>query len=175
MSLIQALKSKDTHIQDKVAEALGEMGDLRAAEAVIDWMFTSGSRGVISSQLELTLWTGKMNKLFRAHTDLILRASAYVNHDLAFHYDLGESDEAIRGLCNIHTQISNNILHKVSKKKDIQVVVDTTDSDWGGTFEKYKTLSFEFQRSLARYELDRRGNPPYDSSAYLNEDAWNAS
>lgn len=173
--LIHALKYKDKHVQDKVAEVLGKMGDPRAAEAVIDWLFTSGSRGTISTQLELTSWTEKMNKLFRAYTDLILRASAYVNHDLAFHYDLGESDEAIRGLCNIHTQISNNILHKVSKKEDIQVVVDITDSDWGGTFEKYKTLSFEFQRSLAKYELDRRGYPPYDPSAYLNEDTWNVT
>jgi len=163
--LIHALKDKDTHVQDKAAEVLGKMGDLRAAEAIIDWLFRRNLQ--ITSLKELNPWIETMGNLFSNYTDVILKATVYIDK-------VRWGDEVIHKLCNIHTQISNNILHKLSQKEDTQVVVGWHEDDWGNITEIYETWSFEFQRETAKTELKRRGNPHYDPSAYLNKEAWKA-
>lgn len=174
--LIQALQVDAMYVRRKSAKALGEIGDLRAAGAIIDWLF--GYPWFIGDPRELDSWIGAMKNLFGDYTALILKAASVkiereitrkgVKYDAGkIHYYLRESDEAVSELCKVSTQISSNILHKVLQRKDIEVQVS-----WSCAFKRYGTLSFEAQREMAKKELKRRGNPPYDPSAYLNEEAW---
>lgn len=138
-------------------EALGSIGDLRAAEGVMNWLFEYASDYFPALGFK---------SLFGNYTDLIINAS------LKDPKSRGKSDEAIHELCGIRTQISNNILHKICQKEDYlaeKYVHSDIDHDYGISTE---TISFESQRDAARKELERRGNPPYNPSAYLNREAW---
>jgi len=173
--LIQALRHG--RFPEMAAEALGEIGDLRAAEAVIGWLFMEClDMTSIKHKSRLNPFEGALGNLFGDYKDLIIKALTYVQVRNAIdygniaHYEYGlyERDDPIRKLCEIPTQISSNILHKVSQKTDVNV--ELSYSSVHGY--KYGTLSFESQRETAKSELKRRGNPPYDSSAYLDENAW---
>jgi len=184
--LLQILRDedKDTQLRRSAAKALGRVGDARAAEAVIDLLFAPSPHVTcIYDAAELGPWIEAMTNLFGDYTDLILKASIYVKMKAEYYtgtkrpyrasYDISESNEAIQKLCNIHTQISNNIMHKVSKKEDIEVWIGERIDDWSGEHrDLYETLSFGYQREMAKRELAQRGNPPYDPHAYLNKEAW---
>ena len=108
-------------------------------------------------------------RLFGDYADLLARASASF-HTIPDRMDIhsvvprSESVDVVRDLCEIRTKISSNLLWKVAQKKDNTFYhKNGVDKD---------TLSFEGQRKLAKEELERRGNPPYDPSAYLEEGAW---
>jgi len=138
-------------------EDLGSIGDLRAAEGIMNWLFEYASDYFPALGFK---------SLFGDYTDLILKAS------LKCPRSRDRSDEAIHELCGIHNQISNNVLHKICQKEDYLVekyIHSDINHDYGIST---KTISFESQRNTARKELQRRGNPPYDPSAYLKKDAW---
>jgi len=181
--LIKTLDDSRERVQHSVIHALGEIGDLRAAVAIINWAFTSGNKPSIRHEKGLNSWIETTGNLFGDYTILILKSSMYIEsrreeddsglyHGGAgeYHHDLHKSTEAIKELCKIRTQISSNILHKVLQKRDIKVIVG-----WVCDFLNYGILSFESQREMAKKELERRGNPPYDPSAYLKKEAWKLS
>jgi len=69
------------------------------------------------------------------------------------------SIDLIKNLCN--TVIATNILYNLSKKTDIDIKLS------GSCGSEYKLeISNKPIRDMAREELARRGNPPYDISAY---------
>ncbi len=162
-----------------VAFALGKIGDLRSAEAIIDWLFSEFPYPLWANiDRFFSDWYDKMRTLFGDYTALILKVPRIKKPDRidtgkdsgTYHYDLKENKEAILELCNIPTQISSNILHKISQRRDIKVTIS-----WSCSFFDEGNLSFESQREIATNELKRRGNPPYDPAAFLSEEAWKLS
>jgi len=163
--LIQALKDEDSDVRREAAEALGKIGDKRAVEAVIKSLFEFPSALRYSSSLI---------NLFGDYTDLILKACSYRciersrgRDRVSYDYDLQEAIAATKRLCDIRTPISSNILLLIAKRRDIEVI-----SGYSCAVECKGTLSFESQRKIAKEELERRGNPPYEPSAYLKKEAW---
>lgn len=156
-ALLQVLKDDDCtkgHRED-AAGTLGRIGDLRAAEGVIVY---------ISNNFYASLRESDLSNLLGGYTNLILEALLAGDYCPTFYK---RSVRAIDKLCSINTHISNNILHILSKKRTFTVYV--SDGCTYGNVEE----SFEFQRKKAEDELKRRGNPTYDSSIYLNKEAWN--
>ena len=78
------------------------------------------------------------------------------------YYTLEESDKAIESLCAINSPVTSNILHLVTRKRDIEVDVSHSEAQ----SSEMMTLSFQHQRDKASDELKKRGNPPYQPEAY---------
>lgn len=97
---------------------------------------------------------------------LIEEASSTHSHisDEVHHLDIfasGEkTDTVVKELFKAVSPVTTNILHKLADKKDIIVKTGSCLS-----FEE-KTISFVKERELAKEELARQGNPPYDPKAY---------
>jgi len=191
-ALVHALEDEHLSVCSAAAEALGKIGDLRAAEAIIDWLFMSGQPPLLAPEKDLTpelrkeqelnSWIEVMKNLFGDYTALILKASMDIRTSWAaspgrsheageIDHHLGESNKAVHELLSIPTQISNNILHRVSRRADLEVMT-RWDNERPEMVFGPGTLSLEAQREAARKELKLRGNPPYDPSAYLNKGAW---
>ncbi|MDV0446062.1 hypothetical protein MmiAt1_16720 [Methanimicrococcus sp. At1] len=73
---------------------------------------------------------------------------------------------AINRLRSVNTPATSNILHLVSRKKDLTI----TQSDPTGAEISSFTLSFEDHRRLALDELERRGFPAYSPVNYLKQE-----
>ena len=166
--------------------ALCEIGNRKASEAVIDWLFLCGqavpmaaghiirfhdfdkrllsSADFIRSQGSIEV----LQKLLGDYADLILDIFTWRPTTDPDRWDMSRCDEAVRRLCEIKTFVSSNILHTVTKIRSL-----TVSSEWfwdGGHAVQY--LDFKSQKQMAKEELKRRGKPRYDPSAYLNQDAW---
>lgn len=72
---------------------------------------------------------------------------------------------AINRLRSVNTPATSNLLHLVSRKKDL----DITQTDTAGIVVSSFTLSFEDHRKLALDELERRGFPSYNPVNYLKQ------
>jgi HEAT repeat protein len=158
LSIMRERPQRFEWAHEVAAIALGRIGDVRAAETVIDWLFTRKPQHEWPSYL---FQTDDMVGLFGGYAGFILNASVSPHEK--------ENDEAVRVLCDVKTRISSNILHKVALKND---------TDLYGSMERLRFATMLRPRSLtimaAKEELRRRGNPPYDPSAYLEKEAWNA-
>ena len=117
----------------------------------------------------------EFENLFGDFTPLIFDSASFYskrfesggsNHE-RFCYDATDSLRAIKFLCKINSPISTNLLHKISGKHDVSVVKQIS-----GNFVTKETFSLEEHRCLAKEELQRRGMPAYDASAYLNFNNW---
>ncbi|MDY0266278.1 MAG: hypothetical protein RBQ94_01300 [Methanimicrococcus sp.] len=80
-----------------------------------------------------------------------------------------ETAASINRLRSQNTPATSNILHLISRKRDLKI--DQTDS--AGTVVSSFTLSFEEHRRLALDELERRGFPAYNPIHYLKQDKSN--
>lgn len=189
--LIKSIRNSKEWVGREITLLL-DIGDKRAAEIVIDWLFDNPKRAEhFVSDYKKSSKKEELTHLFEDYTDLIFRAASFTEivddqsryytggysfiqrDEVRRSYSLSESNKAIERLCKIHTPISNNLLYKVANKKDI--VIETyyyysSDMDWSES--ETAVVSFEHQRRMAREELERRANPPYDPLAYLDEEAW---
>jgi len=152
----------------EVVKALGRIGDLRAAETIVDLLFSGETLWQLEDQIEA------MRPLFGGYTELVIHAAVGTEtkwYELEDGYEFQNSTEsgdmAVKKLCAIVTQISNNILHRVSQKKDTTLAVSLERGR-----VKRESISFQHQRNMSSRELQRRGNPPYNPSAYLQQEAW---
>jgi len=105
-------------------EALLKLGDRRAAEPIINSMLNTRS----------TFKNPLMKNIFGDYADIVSKIFGYEIRKLRdltyfstwageeFEYSLEESDDALQQLCEIHTQISNNLLHKMTQKRDTKVL-----------------------------------------------------
>lgn len=179
--LIQALKDED--VRREAAEALGRIGNLKTAEEVINTLFDRAYDIARTWSLEENVrkrqneWKSEFRNLFADYTDLIIDAALFeVRHKHTtdgryygyYDYSLNNAEDATKRLCKIYRPITNNILHIIAKRRDIEV----RSGEKARAEYSRKTLSFELLRKIAKKELERRGNPPYDSSAYLDEKTW---
>jgi hypothetical protein len=147
------------------AGAVAEWADVEYAGAFVEWLFDLCP--ALETQSGIEYQTEKMRHILGDYTELIVRASA--KGELKEEtYEM--SMEAVKELCEINTPISSNILHKISAKADWLVFRghDEINTD----YPVYDRTSFEPQREMARNELLKRGNPPYDPKIYLDRDAW---
>jgi hypothetical protein len=83
----------------------------------------------------------------------------------------------IEHLCRIVTPVSNNLLHHLTRLRDVVATSRTRETPYDrehprGVESKSRTLSFERQRDAAKSELARRGNPEFDPSIYCTEVCW---
>ena len=90
--------------------------------------------------------------------------------DFTRKYDITSSNMSVMELCKIEGQISSNILHLVSNRRDIKICIECHSDHPGG--ETFTTLSFQWQRDRAFNELKKRGNPPYDPTVFKMEASW---
>lgn len=74
-----------------------------------------------------------------------------------------ETAAAINRLRSVNMPATSNILHLISKKRDLTI----TQTDSTGAVVSSFTLSFEEHRRLALDELERRGFPSYNPLNYL--------
>lgn len=168
--------------------ALCEIGDRRATEAVVNWIFSVGPSAPIvpgsfgtpliyegqflspSNLIRECVPRKAITRLLVDYTDLILDIFAWeltaseTGDQLAF--DTSTCVQAVERLCSIKTTVSSNILHKVLEIKELDVglqysTVETTTS----------SLDFAKNQAMAMEELSSRGKPGYDPAVYLVEDA----
>lgn len=178
--LIRVLKD-DPAYGYPVVWTLCEIGDREAIEAIIDWIFFLGQGAVwLGSRIftvENTPISGAdhirilippevLPKLLGEYTNLILDIFTWKPTTDPERRDISRCDEAIRRLCMTNTAVSSNILHKITKIYHLVV----SNSGTGPVTVNY--LGFKAQKQMAKEELKRRGNPRYDPSVYLDQDAW---
>ncbi|WNY24419.1 hypothetical protein MmiHf6_17550 [Methanimicrococcus hongohii] len=77
-----------------------------------------------------------------------------------------ETAAAINRLRSVNTPATSNILHLISRKRDLEI----TQTDPSGAVISSFTLSFEEHRRLALDELERRGFPAYNPVNYLKQE-----
>jgi len=173
---VEPLIDISSHYEDNVAEcavaSLLKLGDLRAIDRIMDWVLY---------EFRIEDDTRKALRAFLLdYTDLFID-SAFVKCTSVttdpeskyssgeYEYDFDEAEKSIAKLCDINTPISSNILHKIAKRKNVTVQMTWTNCDFPGS---KGVLSFRSQRQIARAELKRRGDPPYDPSVYLSKEAF---
>ena len=170
--------------------ALCEIGDRKATEAVVNWIFSVGSTAPtipgsmgtpLTYQQKLLSPSGLIRmcvpptvipKLLDDYTDLILdlfswELVSYSAETDRLQFDVSRCSEAVQRLCEIKTPISSNILHKVSEINEVNV-----GFQYGGVQSRTEYLDFKENQEMAIDELKRRGKPRYDTSVYHNQDAW---
>ncbi|MCK4307846.1 HEAT repeat domain-containing protein [candidate division WOR-3 bacterium] len=161
--LIWVVENGDSLIEDTIL-ILGDMGEKKAADSVVNWLFKY-SKDIYN----ISSMFSALKNLFEDYTDLILKTACYKRiGNYSYSYPLDESIDALKRLYDIGGPISTNILHKVAQKKDALVIKEATQYGKAISGE----LSFEPLREMAKKELEQRGNPPYDPSAYLDKEAW---
>jgi len=178
--LIEALNDREVSVRRCALGALGGIGDPKASELVIDRLIMNPWEVDVPQGVDL--WAEALRNLLGGYAIPVLKASSSIRSKAVttwegskyshgeISYDLGESDDAVRDLCGTSTRVSSNILHRISQRRDVQV-----QTSWSCDFAYYGTLSFARQRKMAGRELERRGSPAYDPSAYLEEGAWELS
>jgi hypothetical protein len=191
-ALIQALNCEDVDVQQHAVTALGEIGDVRAVEPLVQVLkggdirvhrsalMALGNIGEKRSSGEVIEYLFRnpgehwnLKRLFGDYAEIISQASSCFSttdvspnpyrSEYANHLEMAP----IVKLCNINSPISSNILHLVKKMQDIRLEISYSCGS-----SSYGELFLGPIRELARKELERRGNPPYDPSVYLNEEAW---
>ncbi|MBN1271542.1 MAG: hypothetical protein JXB26_04655 [Candidatus Aminicenantes bacterium] len=112
----------------------------------------------------------RFKPLFMDYTPYILKLAGYKSYiaSYQFYYPLEENISCIGELCKIDSPLSTNILWLAKGLKKIEVL-DQVDQY---ARSSQKKLDFEPIKKIARKELERRGNPEYDPSAYLNDKNW---
>lgn len=138
------------------------LGDLSAAEPIIDYMFSIKDLRILNDYVSKNL--ALFEKYYRDYSQLILDTVGF---------GIKESPEkTVEILCKVKSPISNNLLHKVKEKREVILGASSEEisPDWVAT--SYFREDFSKPRSLAKKELSHRGNPKYDSSVYLIENNW---
>lgn len=165
--------------------ALCEIGDSKAAEPVIDWIFKVGPLAPIvpgsfgkllifqksylspPDLIRVHIPPAVLSKLLGHYTDVILDIFAWRLATEPGQWDVSRCSEALQRLCAIKSTVSSNILHKILSVDMLRV-----GFQFGTHQSATEYLDFKPQRDMANDELKRRGKPRYNPSAYLNEDAW---
>ncbi len=123
-------------------------------------------------------------RIFGDYENLLVAATSYCvttsgdgSGGTYYSYDMSSTQRAVEKLCQIETPVSTNLLHHISRLKDINVRSRDAEVEYSAehpTGMAYQTniLSFESQRRAAKKELARRGNLDYDLSAYKAEGCW---
>jgi hypothetical protein len=115
----------------------------------------------------------KYRPLFHDYTPYILKLAGYKTYlaSYQFYYPMEEKITCVQELCEIKSPISSNILWLTKELKSLDVLDKVTETGMGSK----KKLDFEPVKKIAREELEKRGNPEYQSEAYLDDSFWKIS
>jgi HEAT repeat protein len=144
-----------------------EVRDGRGVDPILQYLFEGSDRRSGHLVRETLIALAPISTLNEQLIDWVLRASGYEHNYRGYKYDAGfitleVSDEALKCLCAVKSTVTSNILHLISRKKDVSVTMSTGCSNpWT------ETVSFQSQRDAALKELAARGTPSYDPEAYL--------
>ena len=166
---------------DSPLQFLVKIGDLRAIESLLNYYINNSwsllnregsfyNKGIYGWYPE---YKSAVFSLLSGYDNLIWRINQF---DISFHnyskdtdtYQEEASCEIVKHLCSVKTPISDNILHLIGTQRDIRVSL-LKNLDYIEHY--YIEINLEQRRKMAKEELERRGNPPYDSSIYLNKEA----
>lgn len=180
-ALLAAFERETEPVQEVLAGVLGRVGDVRAAESVIDWLFARPTLCATAS--ERTRWIDALSPLFADYAGVIVDAACYARKttevirsdpgilEEAYHYDVAAGTAAVRRLCGNDAAVATNLLTKVAAKPDATVDGSFSENEWWGGVTS-TTLSFAEQRALARAALESRSPAIYDPAAYTASGAW---
>lgn len=167
----------DRRAVEPLAKGL-ERGTLgRSAELAEHVLACFGDKRVVSAVIDRVMnsHVGGYPGLFEDYNVLISKAVTYSHssktvgrEDPATTHTYRLHEDAVRELCQIDTPVSTNILHKLAEIPDTKPLVQYEHAL--GISEH--PVSFGRIREIARNELKRRGNPPYNPAAYLVDGAW---
>lgn len=165
--LIKVLKDK-RGARLVAVTALGKLGDKRAIDPILQFLFETPRNTSLLEQSVFPIIKKALLELTPPPhtlpiTDIITASGYYHDYNL-YHPIIEYSDKAIGRLCRQKSPITSNLLHLIAQKKDLSIWVQ---ADEYGRSEEYK-LNFQHQRDMAREELERRGDPPYQPKAYLS-------
>jgi ankyrin repeat protein len=123
-------------------------------------------------------FSSKVNFYYN-HLLQCLHYTNYYNHSSAFGgsitYKIGRAEKSALALSQHNNPITTNLLHLIAKIKDTFVphFFCLSESEVFNDFDEGKSLlSFSSVRQIATDELQKRGNPRYDSEAFLDENAY---
>lgn len=184
--LIAALNKKDNaesshkkpDVDIQLIRWLGVNGDKESTEIVVNSLFSWNYIGFIFDKIS----KNDLKNLFKDYTEIILSTAGF-NRNLKASADYCKIEyggknckrylynDLIKELCDIETNISNNILNKVVDQTDktIGLTYEQVSSDWDSKTEH--VANFSRQRELAKNELEKRGNPKYDPKAFT-DNSW---
>ena len=162
--LKNALTHKSHKVQDIAAKALCKFNNKKVIEPILDYKFKS-LRGDGDWYWSISRDISVAHNLFGDYTEIISKIFTWSESCAYDHlYVKEDTESALNKLCSLNTNISNNILHYLSKLKDVKGTVSGRDAgivvDYSDHIEK------------ANLELKSRGNPPYDPSVFLSEEEW---
>jgi hypothetical protein len=175
--LIEALKDKNNSVKVKVLKALIKIGKTSCIEVIINNLFDTVDFDYIdfySIYRNNEQFQNDLKKLFFDYSEFIIIPAITIIEDRHYEKYIEKLHSIILELSKINTQISVNILYKISRRKNIEVIYeiisdDPTDKD---TYYENKSIDLGFIRETAFRELEKLGNPLYDSSAYYNINNW---
>jgi hypothetical protein len=153
--LLDILK-KAPELSEIVTCALADIG----APESIDLLLRMGHYSKLRALVSFSFLTTEIIELTSdALTYEIIHKNINTDDDYirSEYVSMEKSKKAVQVLCSKNNQLTTNILHIVSQKKDEHL--DSMD----------EFLNYEYQRNLAVEELKKRGNPPYNLEAYYKK------
>lgn len=162
--------NKSGAIENEIIYALAEIGDRQSVETVVKWLFNNLGFSQTSTwcyegfSKTMVDWKPfKASKLFGRYAKLIKDLCSPTKNFVA-----------TERLCKINSNISSNLLHQIIERKDVKLT--TISSAWEFAQDmsstSAETVKFDKQIKIAKTELQRRGNPPFNSAFYLEESEW---
>ncbi len=175
--------------QEKAEEAalkLGRIGDMRAAKPLLSLLKATAWKKIAEALLQmrqgLPLTVAALVETLFLHADglffeeglrkawqelelpghVLDLALASASHRAVSaergggHVSVEEGNRAVEDLCAIEGPLSSNILHLVTRMNNRSESFDACEA----------LADYSERRLMAKRELARRGNPPYDASAY---------
>lgn len=177
LSILKIFFDESKLEKEKIAIALAKSGKPVVIESLLKWLFLSEIQ--VASKEDIRPWLEVLDCLFLDYTELILLSSSYLKigettegmYTTIYDYSTESGDKAVEELCKIKSPVSSNILHLISNKKTISVLMHEHEE----YFSNFEDFTFENQKEKARKELTERGNPPYNSSLYFEKDVFKFS
>jgi hypothetical protein len=145
-----------------LARRMCEVGNPALFDAVVRFLYQSPRQGTADMLEQFTRTTLTGAQLTAAATACCYEHTYSGREYDAGTIDLSEGDRATQVLIGTETPATSNLLHLVAGIRSISVHMDNgCGTSWD------EEITFQERRNLAKAELDRRGNPPYDAAAYI--------
>jgi len=174
LALMDCFKKVEELRDGDMIKALGKTGDARVIEAILEWVYAvprpegikdlkASEDALLSLAAHSTLTPEVASAAIKASSFSGERSYGDISPTDKAALDRAASDRALETLCSIDSPVTSNILHYITKKKDVWISIDSGCVE----YPKHAKLSFAAQRQTASEELERRGSPAYDPRVFL--------
>jgi ankyrin repeat protein len=115
----------------------------------------------------------EFNQIVNKYFELVQNCTEYNSHTESWQatskhssgtYNIREKPEEVSKLASFNTPVSNNILHLLQEIESINITVG-----WTCDIADKSTLNFWEVKNRAREELQKRDNPAFDKSVFLDK------